>query len=54
MFTEVLPIVIKRWKEMECPPDNERINTVVSPCSGVLVSHGKECNTDPCYHMEEP
>ena len=54
MRTAALFIIAKRQKQSKNPIDGwmDKQN-VVYPYRGILLSHGKERNTDKCYHMDE-
>ena len=52
MFTWILLITAKEWKQPKCPWDDEWINRMWWICT-ILFGNKKEWNTDPCYSKEE-
>ena len=40
--------------ETKCPPTGERIDNVIYPYNGILLSNKKKWNTDTKYNMNKP
>ena len=55
MFVEALFIIVKTWKQPQCPLTDEWIKkTVVHIHNGILISHKKEQKNAICSNMGEP
>ena len=55
MFVEALFIIVKTWKQPQCPLTDEWIKkTVVHIHNGILTSHKKEQKNAICSNMGEP
>lgn len=53
MYTAVLFVIVKRWKEPKGPSTDEWIKNMVYTCNGIVFRLEKDGNPVTCYNRVE-